>query len=37
MTEPGCGSDVNGIHTTAVKKGDKVSVLYTLFVYQGSH
>jgi hypothetical protein len=25
VTEPGCGSDVNGIRTTAVKKGDKVT------------
>lgn len=23
MTEPGCGSDVNGITTRAVKKGDE--------------
>ena len=27
VTEPGCGSDVNGIRTTAVKKGDKVTVI----------
>ncbi len=25
VTEPGCGSDVNGIKTKAVKKGDEVS------------
>ena len=24
MTEPGCGSDVNGLKTKAVKKGDEV-------------
>ena len=26
VTEPACGSDVNGIMTKAVKKGDEVSI-----------
>lgn len=26
MTEPGCGSDVSGIKTKAVQKGDEVRV-----------
>jgi len=32
VTEPGAGSDVAGIKTTAVKKGDKASVCSLVFI-----
>ena len=37
MTEPGCGSDVNGVKTKAVKKGNEVRVKASFIMVFENH